>query len=36
MVEASYFAPNYQLTTRYLDLKAHYVTGGTADTPETL
>lgn len=26
MVEASYFAHNYQLTTRYLDLNVHYVT----------
>lgn len=26
MVEASYFAHNYQLTARYLDLNVHYVT----------
>lgn len=26
MVEASYFARNYKLTTRYLDLNVHYVT----------
>lgn len=25
MVEASYFAHNYQLTTRYRDLNVHYV-----------
>lgn len=26
MVEASYLRHNYELTTLYLDLKAHYVT----------